>query len=197
MSENEHFAELVGRVRGGDSQAAAELLRQYEPHIRRMIRVRLTDPSLRRQMDSVDICQSVMGDFFVRAALGQFEVDTPEQLIKLLATMARNRLIKHVHKQQAAKRDIRRLGPITADELQVAGSAQPPSQIVAGEELLRVFRDRLTTEDRYLADQRAQGRAWSELAQELGGNADALRIRFTRVVNRVAAELGLEDTGDG
>ncbi len=85
---NEHsFHELIRLVREGNDLAAEELLRRYEPQVRRVIRVRLTDHRLRRQMDSIDICQSVMADFYVRVALGQFEISTPEQLIGLLATM--------------------------------------------------------------------------------------------------------------
>ena len=47
-------------------------------------RLRLTDPRLRRQYDSLDICQSVLASFFVRAAAGQYDLDRPEQLLKLL-----------------------------------------------------------------------------------------------------------------
>ena len=68
-------------------QAAAELVRHYEPAIRRAVRVRLVDTRLNRLLDSMDICQSVMASFFVRAALGQYELNTPDQLLRLLATM--------------------------------------------------------------------------------------------------------------
>ena len=40
----------------------------------------------------MDICQSVLGSFFVRAATGQYKLETPEHLLKLLTTMARNKL---------------------------------------------------------------------------------------------------------
>src|SRR5262245_23610315 len=53
------FDELMRRVRAGDEQAAADLVRRYEPAIRRAVRVRLRDPQLRRLLDSIDICQSV------------------------------------------------------------------------------------------------------------------------------------------
>src|SRR5438093_23624 len=41
MSEDLSFPELVRRVRAGDEDAAAELVRRYEPAIRRSIRLRL------------------------------------------------------------------------------------------------------------------------------------------------------------
>jgi hypothetical protein len=37
----------------------------------------------------------VLGSFFVRAALGQYELNRPEQLFKLLASMAHNKLVFH------------------------------------------------------------------------------------------------------
>ena len=89
-TSQESFEGLIARVRAGDEQAAAELVRRYEPAIRRAARVRLVDTRLNRLLDSMDICQSVMASFFVRTALGQFELETPDQLLKLLATMTRN-----------------------------------------------------------------------------------------------------------
>src|SRR5206468_2113644 len=58
MAEDASFADLIRRVRQRDEQAAAELVRRYEPAIRVAVRVRLTDPRLRRVVDSMDICQS-------------------------------------------------------------------------------------------------------------------------------------------
>ena len=121
MEDNSEFRDLIGRVRAGDEEAARELLSQYEDSIRRIIRVRMTDPALRRQMDSVDVCQSVMADFFVRTALGQFDFDSPNQLIGLLATMARNRLINHVKMQKGevgAQRRVRAADALLKQRLQ-------------------------------------------------------------------------------
>ena len=75
MAEELSFTDLIQRVRAGDEKAATELVRRYEPAIRVAVRVRLTDPGLRRFLDSMDICQSVLANFFVRAAAGQFDLD--------------------------------------------------------------------------------------------------------------------------
>ncbi len=76
MSESA-FAELIARIRRGDQQAAVDLVRLYEPVIRRAIRFRLSSAGLRSTLDSMDICQSVLGNFFVRAASGQYQLDQP------------------------------------------------------------------------------------------------------------------------
>lgn len=41
-----------------------------------------------------------------------------------------------------------------------------------------------------MAEQRALGRTWQELANELGGNAQALRKKLARALDRVTAEIG-------
>ncbi len=185
------FVELIQRVRSGDEQAAAALVRRYEPHIRRVVRVQMTDPALRRTLDSVDICQSVLANFFVRAALGEFDLDRPEQLIRLLSVMARNRIRKHVEIQHAGRRDVRRLESAPVEQFDCADGAETPSSIVANRELLERSRAQLDEQERYLADQRALGRSWPDLADELGVSSDALRMRLSRSIDRVARKLGI------
>jgi RNA polymerase sigma-70 factor (ECF subfamily) len=194
MPEEQEFADLIRRVRAGDDQAAAELVRLYEPEVRRIIRTRLTDLHLRPLLDSQDICQSVLGNFFVRAATGQFELDTPQQLLKLLVTMARNKLRDQARKQGAERRVDRHRVDAGAGVLEsIADSADSPSQTVADRELLQTIRSRLTDAERFLADQRAQGRAWQDIAAELGDTPESLRKRLARAIDRVLRQLGLDD----
>src|SRR5439155_10201521 len=129
------FTDLLRRVRAGDEQAATQLVRQYEPEIRRAVRIRLANPRLQQVLDSMDICQSVLANFFTRAAAGQFDLESPEQLIRLLISMARNKVTDAARRQQAARRDNRRQGG--EDALAgVADSGASPSEVVAGAELL-------------------------------------------------------------
>ena len=81
MSVQPDFAEFLRRIRCGDPEAAQELVRRYESTIRLAVRTRLTDPALERQLDSADICQSVLASFFVRAAAGQYDLADPGQLV--------------------------------------------------------------------------------------------------------------------
>jgi RNA polymerase sigma factor (sigma-70 family) len=199
-SDPESFRALIARVRAGDEQAAAELVRHYEPAIRRAARVRLVDTRLNRLLDSMDICQSVMASFFVRAALGQFDLDTPDQLLRLLATMTRNKLVGHVKGQAAARRDFRRLTAAQAAHdgepdaiAQIPGQYPTPSRDVAARELLNEALRRLSPDERRILDFREQGGQWAQIATELGSSPEALRKRFVRAVDRVALELGLDE----
>src|SRR5690349_19375868 len=105
MSELLPFAEFIARVRSGDAQAAETLVRRYESAIRVAVRARLTDPALKRHFDSVDVCQSVLASFFVRAAAGQYDLDEPSQLLALLVRMARNKLAGRARFHRREKRD--------------------------------------------------------------------------------------------
>jgi RNA polymerase sigma factor (sigma-70 family) len=187
------FADLMKRVRAGDADAAADVVRRYEPEIRRAVRLRLTDPGLRRVFDSMDICQSVLGNFFVRAAAGQFDLEQPDQLLKLLVVMARNKLRDQVSYHRAARRDQRRLesSPGPLDEVRMGGAS--PSAQLAARDLLEAVHQALAPEERALADLRAQGRDWASIAVERGEKPDTLRKRLASALDRVARQLGLEE----
>ena len=204
-SGNESFHNLIRRVRDGDEQAAAELVQRYEPAIRRAARVRLVDTRLNRLLDSTDICQSVLASFFVRTALGQFELQTPEQLLKLLATMTRNKLVNQARGLGAARRDFRRveatgdagIGDSTSAEGKIerlAGSGPTPSRVLSARELLEKARQRFSPEEFALLERRQQGYGWAEIAAEQGTSPEAVRKRLERAIDRVAQELELDQS---
>ena len=189
--------ELLGKVRGGDAAAAEELVRTYEPELRRAIRVRLTDARLRRLVDSIDICQSVLAGFFVRTAAGQYDIQTPEELLKLLVTMARNRVIDWARRSQADRRDGRRDVSIEQDngeQMQFASNQPGPVSVLVSRELLEQVRSRLSDEELKLMEQRAEGLDWNAIAAQTGDQANAVRMKLTRALDRIAEELGLEQS---
>lgn len=180
------------KIEQGDESAAAELVRMYLPEIRRAVRVRLTDPRLRRVLDSADVCQSVFANFFLRVSLGEYDLNRPEDLAALLIAMARNRLLDHVRNLQSQKRDQRRMVADGDQAMQgVVDSCDSPSRIVADRDLMAEVRRRMTTEELQLADLRAAGLDWNEIAVKLKGNPDSLRKKLTRAVDRITTELGL------
>ena len=194
---DESVAELLRRVRAGDGQAVAELVRRWEPQIRLEVRLRLRDPRLRRVLDSMDICQSVLSSFFLRLAAGQYEEDPPENLVAFLVGMARNKLAGEVRRQRAQRRDHRRVEEADSGRLRAITSPVPgPSEQVAGQELLREFRSRLTDEERHLADRRAEGFDWAAIATECGGTPEGRRKQLSRAIDRVLKQLGLEESDE-
>jgi RNA polymerase sigma-70 factor (ECF subfamily) len=191
MAEDTLFQDLIRRVRAGDSEAAEELVRRYGPTIRRVARVRLADTRLQRLFDSTDICQLVFGSFFVRAALGQYDLDTPEQLLNLLVAMSRKKVADQARCAGAARRDYRRTQEVPHED-RFVNAASSPSDQVAARELLQEVRKRLSAEERQLAEERAAGRDWAQIAAGHGRSPEALRKQLRRAIDRVADELGLE-----
>jgi RNA polymerase sigma-70 factor (ECF subfamily) len=196
MSDSPSFVDFLTRIRAGDEQAAVELVRRYEPLIRREIRLHIDDQRLNRIFDSMDICQSVMASFFVRTAAGAHDLEEPNQLLRLLVTMARNKLASAARKQYRHKRDSRRSTPDDAAVERAAASEPTPSEQVAGRELLREFRARLTDEERQIADLRADDVAWADIAAKMGGAPQGRRMQLVRAIERIERELGLEDADD-
>ena len=196
MADDAPFADFIRRIRAGDARAAVELVQRYEPVVRLEVRVRLSDPRLRRAFDSLDICQSVMASFFLRAAAGQYELEQPHDLVRLLVVMARKKLAFQVRRERAQRRDNRRVEPATPESLGAAAARPGPSTEVEARELLEAFRRRLGEEERQLAERRARGQSWAEIAAALGGTAQARRKQLERAVERVSRQLGLEDARD-
>jgi RNA polymerase sigma-70 factor, ECF subfamily len=80
---------LLGRVRRGDAIAVHEFYREVEPFLRGLTR-RLLDPRLRRQVDSVDVTQSVIRRVLASPMTSRLEGET--RILGWLAAIVRNRI---------------------------------------------------------------------------------------------------------
>jgi RNA polymerase sigma-70 factor (ECF subfamily) len=187
------FVALLKRVRAGDADAAAELVRRYEPMVRRVARVRMVDPRLRTAMDSIDLCQSVLASFFVRYRTGQYQVLNASDLVKLLAQMARNKVGGAARKATALRRDLRRQNREEIADQGIADAAASPSRVVAARDLLATVQRRMTPEARQIAQWRAEGDDWSVIGARLGMSSEAVRKRFFREVDSIAKDLDLDN----
>jgi RNA polymerase sigma-70 factor (ECF subfamily) len=193
MEEIDDFRALIRKVRAGDEDASREFVSTYEPAIRRAARIRMLDPRLAPLLDSMDIMQSVFASFFVRASLGQYELDKPEQVLALLVSMSRKKLADHARRQAAARRDYRRTRSMQGrSQPPAAGDADPAHQLATAE-LVAEFRRRFSPEESDLAQQRANGESWEAIAAARGESAEALRKKLERAVNRISQDLGLAE----
>jgi RNA polymerase sigma-70 factor (ECF subfamily) len=192
MGDESLFADLLKRVRGGDSDAASELVRIYESAIRVAVRTRLSDPKLRRQFDSMDVCQSVLASFFLRAAAGQYDLHDPAQLVALLTKMAHNKLAMRARHAYRQRRDVRRNVGLSDIRPEIAADcAQPTGQVLDRDLVSRAF-GLMDPQVRKMAVCRTRGMEWSEIATQFGGTADARRKQFQRAVDQIAQTLQVE-----
>jgi RNA polymerase sigma factor (sigma-70 family) len=190
MEAEDTFEERLERVRRGDEDAAAELVRRYEPEVRRFVHYRLNSPRLRRLIDSVDVCQSVFANFFHRVVEGGFHLQDSQQLRQLLLAMAGNKLLDHVRTQGRAKRGGRKAVAVRGSSGLLDPAAEP-DRAVEARDLVETVRRRLTADERRLLDQWMDGCGWPEIARGAGASPEALRKRFARALDRVARDIGL------
>ncbi|VTS08458.1 RNA polymerase sigma factor [Tuwongella immobilis] len=193
MSTIDDFRELIRRVRSGDAAAAKILVDQYSSQILRTIRVQMNNPRLRRTVDSHDICQSVLGDFFARVALGQYNLKEPDDLVRLLVTMASNRVTHHARRSNALKRG-KEYHQESSDGVLVSLQSKdsPPSDQLIRKEILEQIVNNLPPE--LVAIHRArivEGKSWAEIAAELGESVAAVSKRYHRALNEQFARLNM------
>jgi RNA polymerase sigma factor (sigma-70 family) len=186
---------LLDRIRAGDQGAATELVRRYEPALRRSVRLRLRDPRLRRVLDTSDVCQAVLFRFFICAAEGRLKPETPEEVLRLLATLARNQVVNEALRQRAARRDCRRTAAAGPEQWEAPARGSSPSQHVAAAELLEKARHLLGPDEWRVVQLRQDGWPWADIAELVGGSAEALRKQLARAVARVSRALGVAEAG--
>ncbi len=187
------FPDFLRRIRAGDDEAAQELVARFEPLIRREVRLRIGDDRLNRAFDSVDVTQSVLARFFVRAATGEYELNDPEQLARLLVTMARNRLKSRVRQERRQVRDMRRLAASPGMLDEVADTRPSPFEVVSRKELLERVKTALTTEERTIFELRSSGLSWDDISKRLGGTVQARRMQLSRGIERIEWQFNLVD----
>ena len=157
--------------------------------VRRELRFRLRNARAHLQLDSMDICQSVLANFFVRAATGQYDLQQPNDLVKLLLTMTRNKVAEKVRGQYRQRRDARRTVML---DVEMPSPDPSPSRLAAGRELLGHVYRLLGDEERRLAELRGKGLSWEEIAARTGGSPGARRKQLARAMDQVVRVLGLD-----
>jgi RNA polymerase sigma factor (sigma-70 family) len=184
MESDDEFRHLLDRVRARDEEAVTELIRRYEPAVRRMVRawLRPWEARLRKVFDSADICQSVLAWFFLKGAPERYDLSRPDDLRKLLLVMVRNRVFYQVRQHRQDQRSVSL--PEGA-----AGREAAPDEALARRELLEAISRSLTAEEADIAQRRLQGMSWGEIAAELGGSADGRRKQWARAAERLARDL--------
>lgn len=189
----ENFEKFLAALRKGDEKAVGELIRICEPQLRRIARARLAEGNLRRQADSMDIVQSVLTSFLRHAAAGDFAIETPDQLLKLLRTMALNRLRDLARKGggDGRNRSVAEHSPSASRVSKIVAGGPTPSEHLVLEDFLEQFLLGLSPEGQQIHRWRTWGWSWAEIASELNAPPNTIRIRFARETLRVARELGL------
>ncbi len=196
MAEYSEFQELIRLARAGDEAAAGRLLLEFEPYIRRFVRVRLRSrpnhDRLRPELDSADICQSVFTSLFVGLREGRFDFDRPEQLAKLLSAMVRFKVATKARRLSVTLREILEVDA----PLNRADSGPGPEKLVDDRDALDTILKKFEGDELELLIRRLDDQPWSVIAAAVGGTATGLRKKLTRALERVRDLPELNDLFD-
>ena len=177
------FGDLLERARQGSDEAAWDLVEAYGPYVLRTIR-RTLSREIRGKFDSEDFAQAVWASFF--GSPEQYDgVTEPQQLVGLLAKMARNKVIDEMRRRfQTQKYAVRREQPLAdlADAPAQLKSRDPtPSQFaMARERWVRLLQDQ-SDRDRQIIRLKLMGKTHRSIAQQLGVNEKTVK----RVLDRL------------
>src|SRR4051812_17891973 len=173
---------LIDRLRSGSRDSSDEAARQvwgrYLPRLLTLARDHL-DRRIRVLHDEEDVAQSMGRSFFNRIRRGDFDLADRDALWALLVTITLNKARDAAHRHLAAKRDVRRGGPLPrADgggsqashevaEFEADGPT-PAEAAVLNEALERRLRDLPEEDLRRVALMKLEGYANREIAGALG-----------------------------
>lgn len=184
---------LLRLFQAGDQNAARELFERYVERLLALARRRISQ-RLASRVDPEDVVQSVFRTFFDRAKAGQFTIEDPHDVCKLLARITVHKTLRQVAYHKAAKRDPSletTQSPEGQDRLMELLDREPtPDDANAFMDQLEHFLGQLRPQDREILELRMQGYNNLEIAEKLGVSDRKIRRLMERVRGQ-AEQVGL------
>lgn len=184
---DEEFSELLKRATNGDTEAQEAICRKYEGQVRIVARV-LLGPQLRAHLDSTDLVQSVHHCLLMGIKNQRFDIGSPQKLIALACTLARRKVARkwRLHRRQVHH------GPPTGESGYISSTlssiANPhagPAEVAQFNDQLFLLCERMNPFERKMLQMRLDGYTNGEVAESLGIHPAAIRVRWTRLKQRL------------
>ena len=164
-----HFRRKMNSLRAGDESAAWDLIEQYEPHLKRVVRRKL-DERMRSKFDSVDFVQMVWTSFF-RHPSRVVAFDEPDQLLKYLIQVAKHKVIEEYRRRlQTQKYNITKEQSMDDSRVAVTNApttAETPSKIAVARERWTNLMSNQSERNREIVRMRISGATYQEIAEKL------------------------------
>ncbi len=181
------FAALLAAGRRGDQQAALQLCQQYESKVRIVARV-LLGPALRPYLDTVDLVQSVHRSLMMGLRQEKFDISSPDNLVALATTLVRRKVARRWRQMRRQQRlDSGTCGSTGLLEI-VSSLASPdtdPARIAQFNDQVEKLCSQLDSTERRILDLRSKGYSTAEIAELLDLKPVTLRVRMTRLRERL------------
>jgi RNA polymerase sigma factor (sigma-70 family) len=191
----EDFAALLARARRQDADALAALVQGYEARVRLVARV-LLGPALRPYLDSVDLVQSVHRSLMAGLRGDKFDISSPEKLLALALTMVRRKVARKWRHARRQQRQGGRAGDgsdLSNLLLSLQSTEANPASTAQLNDTVRHLCANLDATEQRMMQLHVEGHSTAEIAAELGINPVALRVRLTRLRQRLRAGGLLSD----
>lgn len=175
------FAALFARAKAGDEGAVAELFTRYAPHVRAVVRRRLSN-KLRPRFDSVDGTQDVWLSF-LKASVERFDFPNEAAFLGYLSKMAANKVWEEHRRRGAQKNDLNRERPIVGETDPPARQPTPSQVAVAGERWDGLVGG-LTPAHRQVLEMLRDGYTHDEIGRRLGCHPKTVQRLLQRLKGR-------------
>jgi RNA polymerase sigma factor (sigma-70 family) len=195
--EIRHFQYLLRQLGEGSQEAAQELAETYGTHVRRCVRQRLPR-KLRSKFDSIDFVQLVWKSVFAETDK-LVKLQDPEEFVRLLAGMARNKVAGIGRQLQTQKKDVHR--EVRLEECCSKVDLHPPSRdptpsamAIFREEFQHIVQEE-PRRDKKVVELRYEGNTFHEIAKRLQIDESTARkvIRRLKRKRQEEEEAGAAD----
>jgi RNA polymerase sigma-70 factor (ECF subfamily) len=187
MPDADPNQDLVERLREGDPLAAEVLFRRYAVRLARLAEQHL-NRRVAARVDGEDVVQSVFRTFFQRCARGEFQIDSSEQIWRLLVRLTLRKARAQVRRHLAGKRDGR--AEVGGDEAAFEAVSREPGPAEAAalldriEFLLRGLPELFC----HVLERRLRGWAVADIAAELAVSRQTVYRALELLQHRLARE---------
>jgi RNA polymerase sigma factor (sigma-70 family) len=178
--------DLLAKARLGDQKALALLLQLYEKELLRTAQAML-NRALRSLLDPGDLVQSAYRVLIQGLNKGQLHLTSPEELRGLAVRLVKNKIIQHWRRWKCQQRFYEAQVQVETQALIETHPASPgaSAQTVELKDAVQNLIQDLNGADRQLVELRLQGYSTAETARQLGLHPDVLRVRLSRLRQRL------------
>ena len=162
------FRNTLKQLRDGNQEAAWRLTELFAPHVIRVIKKRKQGMPASK-VGTSDFMQMVWQSFFEERE--QFErIRTPDDLVRLLVTMARNKVVDEARRQyQTEKYNVLREQPLPGhDASDLADQRSLPEIVAMARECWEQIMTGQPDRNRRIVELRLEGQNYVDIAADLG-----------------------------
>ena len=183
MADPRHSTDFVRRLNAATNSSFEELDRLYRQRLCGLVEKELNRRFNGRE-DPEDAVQSALRSFFRGVHARRFHIDHSGALWRLLATIVRRKLLKHVEYHLAIRRrpDLE----VSAEEAELLSKEPDPAEAAQLADMLAQLIEQLQPNEVDILRLRLQGFTKAEIAKELKTTEPVVKYRLEKITDSLA-----------